>query len=179
MTWGQGSLGRRPSLYQDCVFEQVRFAIRAGYSVGSARFERCMFVRCAFTDALFVLRRLHRLHLQRDDQEGGVLRPGAGWTLLRRQDERVPGQRLHGGGLGCVERAHRRPNRRGLVGAATASPEVPRGAPAPGARVSPTGRTCRAPNVWSRSPALGHIRQRRRASGVARTPATDVPIARS
>src|SRR5262245_39582678 len=47
-SWGQGSLGRRVVLYRDCVFAGVRLRIRAGYSVGEARFDRCRFVRCDF-----------------------------------------------------------------------------------------------------------------------------------
>lgn len=47
-TWGQGSLARRPTTYRDCVFEGVRFRVRAGFTVGAARFERCSFLRCDF-----------------------------------------------------------------------------------------------------------------------------------
>jgi uncharacterized protein YjbI with pentapeptide repeats len=47
-SWGQGSLARRPTVYRDCTFEGVRLRIRAGFSVGAARFERCAFVDCDF-----------------------------------------------------------------------------------------------------------------------------------
>lgn len=41
----QGSLGR-PAIYRDCVFERVRFKGLGGYSLGHARFERCVFLDC-------------------------------------------------------------------------------------------------------------------------------------
>jgi len=44
----QGSLGFRPTTYRDCHFERVQFRIRAGVSVGLARFEHCTFRHCRF-----------------------------------------------------------------------------------------------------------------------------------
>jgi len=35
-------------VYRECVFEGVRFRVRAGFLVGAARFERCTFIRCDF-----------------------------------------------------------------------------------------------------------------------------------
>jgi hypothetical protein len=37
----QGSFGNRPTLYRDCTFERVRFKQLGGFSMHSARFERC------------------------------------------------------------------------------------------------------------------------------------------
>lgn len=46
----QGSLGHRPSVYRRCLFRGVRFRLRAGFSVGEARFENCVFDRCRFEE---------------------------------------------------------------------------------------------------------------------------------
>jgi hypothetical protein len=46
----QGSFGSRPSLYRDCRFVGVRFRLRAGFGVGEARFENCVFERCRFEE---------------------------------------------------------------------------------------------------------------------------------
>jgi hypothetical protein len=46
----QGSFGHRPCLYRRCTFVGVRFRLRAGFSVGEARFEDCVFDRCRFSE---------------------------------------------------------------------------------------------------------------------------------
>jgi hypothetical protein len=48
--WPQGSLALKPTIYRRCMFEGVRFRIRAGFSVGHARFEECIFRRCRFEE---------------------------------------------------------------------------------------------------------------------------------
>jgi hypothetical protein len=48
--WPQGNLGARPSTYSHCRFEGVRFRLRAGFSVGRARFEDCTFRQCRFEE---------------------------------------------------------------------------------------------------------------------------------
>jgi hypothetical protein len=48
--WPQGSLGLTPTIYRRCTFQGVRFRIRAGFSVGHARFEGCIFRRCRFEE---------------------------------------------------------------------------------------------------------------------------------
>lgn len=49
-SWGQGTLGRRLSIFEGCSFTGVRFRLRAGFSVGQARFESCRFDRCRFDE---------------------------------------------------------------------------------------------------------------------------------
>jgi hypothetical protein len=44
----QGNLGRRPTTYRGCAFEQVQFHVGLGCSVGQARFEACRFHHCRF-----------------------------------------------------------------------------------------------------------------------------------
>jgi uncharacterized protein YjbI with pentapeptide repeats len=44
----QGNLGRRPTTYRRCAFEQVQFHVGPGFSVGQARFEECRFHHCGF-----------------------------------------------------------------------------------------------------------------------------------
>jgi uncharacterized protein YjbI with pentapeptide repeats len=44
----QGDLGYRPTTFRRCTFERVQFRIRAGFSVGTARFEGCVFRHCRF-----------------------------------------------------------------------------------------------------------------------------------
>jgi hypothetical protein len=46
----QGSFGDRPSLFTGCAFVGVRLRLRAGFSVGQARFEDCTFERCRFEE---------------------------------------------------------------------------------------------------------------------------------
>ena len=46
----QGSFGHRPCLYRNCTFVGVRLRLRAGFSVGYARFEDCIFERCRFEE---------------------------------------------------------------------------------------------------------------------------------
>ena len=46
----QGSFGNRPSLFKNCTFVGVRLRLRAGFSVGEARFEDCTFERCRFEE---------------------------------------------------------------------------------------------------------------------------------
>ncbi len=46
----QGSFGGRPSVYRRCRFVGVRFRLRAGFGVGEARFEDCVFERCRFEE---------------------------------------------------------------------------------------------------------------------------------
>lgn len=49
----QGSFGNRPgSTYRGCVFRGVRLRTLAGFSVGHARFEDCIFERCRFNGTL-------------------------------------------------------------------------------------------------------------------------------
>lgn len=44
----QGSLGTRPSIYRNCVFQGVRFKGLGGFNMRAARFENCTFIRCKF-----------------------------------------------------------------------------------------------------------------------------------
>jgi hypothetical protein len=46
----QGSFATRPSVYRYCSFVGVRLRLRAGFSVGQARFEDCTFERCRFEE---------------------------------------------------------------------------------------------------------------------------------
>jgi hypothetical protein len=46
----QGSFAHRPSLFKGCTFTGVRLRLRAGFSVGQARFEDCTFERCRFEE---------------------------------------------------------------------------------------------------------------------------------
>jgi hypothetical protein len=46
----QGSFGNRPSVFRGCTFRDVRLSVRAGFSVGQARFEDCTFERCRFEE---------------------------------------------------------------------------------------------------------------------------------
>ncbi|HET9718907.1 MAG TPA: hypothetical protein VFP55_02400 [Solirubrobacteraceae bacterium] len=46
----QGSLGNRPSRFSRCTFTGVRLRQRAGFSVGQARFEDCLFEDCRFEE---------------------------------------------------------------------------------------------------------------------------------
>lgn len=42
----QGSFGSHPSIYRSCTFEQIRFKLLGGFTLGEARFEDCTFVNC-------------------------------------------------------------------------------------------------------------------------------------
>lgn len=44
----QGSFGNRPSLYRNCTFKGVQFGSPGRFSLGAARFERCVFEGCGW-----------------------------------------------------------------------------------------------------------------------------------
>jgi hypothetical protein len=44
----QGSFGTRPSIYRDCTFKGVQFGSPGRFSLGAARFERCVFDKCGW-----------------------------------------------------------------------------------------------------------------------------------